>query len=53
MTEPTAQAGQAMGYKVAIQSTDNPRKEAEEHYFNPTCQGLIELSVQPHYLPPR
>ena len=29
---------------------DNPRKEAEEHYYNPTYQGLIEIGVEPHYL---
>jgi UDP-sulfoquinovose synthase len=52
LAELTAQAGQALGYKVDIQCIDNPRKEAEEHYYNPTYQGLIELGVQPHYLTP-
>jgi UDP-sulfoquinovose synthase len=29
---------------------ENPRKEAEEHYYNPAHQGLLELGLQPHYL---
>ena len=52
LAELTAQAGNALGYKVEIRCIDNPRKEAEEHYYNPTYQGLIELGVQPHYLTP-
>jgi len=35
---------------VRIDPIENPRKEAEEHYYNPTYQGLIELGVEPHYL---
>lgn len=27
-----------------------PRKEAEEHYYNPTYQGLLGIGVTPHYL---
>ena len=50
MAKLTPQAGQAMGYKVEIQCIDNLRKDAEEHYYNPTYQGLIELGVQHHYL---
>ncbi len=52
MAKLTPQAGQALGCKVEIQCIDNPRKEAEEHYYNPTYQGLIELVVHPHYLTP-
>lgn len=52
LAELTAQAGNALGYKVEIKCIDNPRKEAEEHYYNPAYQGLIELGVQPHYLTP-
>ena len=42
--------GNSLGYKVLIDHLENPRKEAEEHYYNPTYQGLIEIGVQPHYL---
>ena len=42
--------GQSLGYPVQIAHLANPRKEAEEHYYNPAYQGLIELGLQPHYL---
>lgn len=42
--------GKKLGYDVKIDHLENPRKEAEEHYYNPTYQGLIELGVKPHYL---
>ena len=45
-----SEVGKSLGYKVKIDSLENPRKEAEEHYYNPTYQGLIELGVEPHYL---
>jgi UDP-sulfoquinovose synthase len=35
---------------VEIKSIPNPRKEAEEHYYNPAYQGLQELGVIPHLL---
>ena len=52
LAELTAEAGKRLGYNVEIKCIDNPRKEAEEHYYNPTYQGLIELGVKPHYLTP-
>jgi UDP-sulfoquinovose synthase len=42
--------GEKLGYEVQIDHLENPRKEAEEHYYNPTYQGLIDLGVVPHYL---
>jgi len=33
-----------------VDHLDNPRKEAEEHYYNPTYTGLLDLGLQPHYL---
>jgi UDP-sulfoquinovose synthase len=42
--------GRNLGLKVTIQHVDNPRKEAEEHYYNPAHTGLIELGLKPHYL---
>jgi len=29
---------------------ENPRKEKEEHYYNPTYTGLLKLGLKPHYL---
>lgn len=50
LAELTRRVGAELGYEVAIQNIENPRKEAEEHYYNPAYQGLIELGVVPHYL---
>lgn len=46
----TQRVGQSLGYDVQIKNIENPRKEAEEHYYNPTYQGLQDLGVVPHYL---
>ncbi len=46
----TAEVGNKLGYVVEIQCIDNPRKEAEEHYYNPTYQGLIDIGVKPNLL---
>ena len=46
----TQKVGSQLGYNVEIKSIENPRVELEEHYYNPTYQGLIELGVQPHLL---
>ncbi len=42
--------GRKIGYDNKMQNIENPRREAEEHYYNPTYQGLIEIGVEPHYL---
>ncbi len=50
LAEKVQRVGKELGYDVQINHLENPRKEAEEHYYNPTYQGLIELGVIPHYL---
>lgn len=50
LAELTRNVGQRRGHKVEIKSISNPRKEAEEHYYNPTYQGLKDIGVEPHYL---
>lgn len=50
LAELTAKVGQSRGHQVDIKSIPNPRKEAEEHYYNPAYQGLQEIGVKPHYL---
>ena len=50
LAEMTQRVGWKLGYEVHIDHLDNPRKEAEEHYYNPTYQGLIDIGVEPHYL---
>lgn len=43
-------AGESIDIKVAIKAIENPRKEVEEHYYNPTYTGLLELGLSPHLL---
>ena len=43
-------AGRQIGLEVRIEAIPNPRKEAEEHYYNPTHSGLLELGLEPHYM---
>ena len=31
-----------------IKTIPNPRKEQEEHYYNPAHSGLLELGLKPH-----
>lgn len=42
--------GDSLGLNVEIRSVENPRIEQEEHYYNPTHTGLIDLGLEPHYL---
>lgn len=50
LAEMTRRVGKTLGYDVQIKNLENPRKEAEDHYYNPTYQGLIDIGVEPHYL---
>lgn len=40
-------SGSKLGMKVEVLNYENPRKEAEEHYYNPDRVKLIELGYQP------
>ena len=42
--------GDGLGLKVEIKSVENPRKEAENHYYNPKHTGLLDLGLEPSYL---
>ncbi len=46
----TLRVGTALGYNVEVNHIDNPRKEAEDHYYNPVYQGLQDIGVESHYL---
>jgi UDP-sulfoquinovose synthase len=50
LAEKISKVGRDCGYNVQIKHIENPRKESEEHYYNPTYQGLVEIGVVPHYL---
>lgn len=43
-------AAKKHGYEVKINNIENPRKEKEEHYYNPKYTGLMEIGLKPHYL---
>jgi UDP-sulfoquinovose synthase len=53
LAERVQRVGNAMGLEVRQGSLPNPRKEKEEHYYNPTNQGLIDLGLQPEYMTDR
>jgi len=50
LAEKTRDVASTLGIDVKIDHLENPRKEAEEHYYNPKYQGLKEIGVEPHYL---
>lgn len=50
LAERVLRVGNEMGLNVRVEPIDNPRAEAEEHYYNPAHSGLLELGLQPHYL---
>ena len=50
LAEKIKAVARAMGYPVEIKSIENPRREREEHYYNPSHSGLIELGLDPHFM---
>ncbi len=50
LAERVRQAGTQLKLDVKIRQIENPRKEAEDHYYNPTHTGLLELGLEPNYL---
>ena len=50
LAEKVQRVGKGMGIDVVVESIPNPRKELEDHYYNPAHSGLLDLGLQPHYL---
>lgn len=50
LAEKVQRVGNKFGLKVQIKPVENPRKELEEHYYNPAHTGLLDLGLIPHYL---
>lgn len=48
LAERVQRAGRSRGLDVQIQRIENPRKELEEHYYNPAHQKLFDLGLEPH-----
>ena len=50
LAERVQEAGTKLGLNVEIQHIENPRLEAEAHYYNPRHTGLLDLGLSPYYL---
>jgi UDP-sulfoquinovose synthase len=50
LAESVQRVGNQLGLDVTIKSVENPRKELEEHYYNPAHTGLLELGLTPNFL---
>lgn len=50
LAEKIKNVGSKIGLNVEIKPIDNPRKELEEHYYNPTHSGLLDLGLTPHFM---
>ena len=50
LAQKVAQAGKKLNLKIETEHIENPRIEAEEHYYNPKHTGLLDLGLTPHYL---
>ncbi|MGH8581950.1 MAG: NAD-dependent epimerase/dehydratase family protein [Gammaproteobacteria bacterium] len=50
LADKVKRAAHGLGFSVAVESIPNPRKELEEHYYNPRHSGLLELGLKPRYL---
>jgi UDP-sulfoquinovose synthase len=50
LAELVKQAGEHLGYTVAIDHVENPRVEKEEHYYNAIHTKLLDLGLEPTLL---
>lgn len=50
LAQKVQRVARSMGYKAEISTVENPRKEAEEHYYNPAHTGLLDLGLKPQFL---
>jgi UDP-sulfoquinovose synthase len=50
LAELVKEAGEHLGYSVAVDHVDNPRVEKEEHYYNAIHTKLLDLGLQPTLL---
>jgi len=50
IAERVVKAARTMGIDANVKSVPNPRKEKEDHYYNPSYSGLMELGLKPNYM---
>ncbi|PZX14350.1 UDP-sulfoquinovose synthase [Palleronia aestuarii] len=47
LAERVRASGARLGLDVRVESLPNPRREMEEHYYNPVHTGLLDLGLKP------
>jgi len=47
LVEKVRKVGTDLGLDVSIRNIQNPRKESEEHYYNPDHKHLLDLGYKP------
>ena len=47
LAEKVKRVGDNLGLNVVIRNLENPRKEMEEHYYNPDHKHLLDLGYKP------
>lgn len=50
LAELVKKVGDRFNLEVKIDSVENPRREAEEHYYNAMHTGFADLGLEPHLL---
>ncbi len=50
LADKVRETGRRLGFDAKINNVPNPRREAEEHYYNPVHTSLFDLGLKPHYL---
>ena len=50
LAEHVRASGARLGIDVTVKNLPNPRKEMEEHYYNPVHTGLLDLGLKPNKL---
>jgi len=50
LAELVQRAGEEYGLDIKVDHLDNPRVEAEEHYYNAKHSALLDLGLKPRYL---
>jgi UDP-sulfoquinovose synthase len=47
LAQKVEKAGKSIGLNVEVKNLENPRKEMEEHYYNPDHRHLLDLGYKP------
>ena len=50
LAQKISSVGNNMGLHVSVKKIPNPRKEAEDHYYNPAHSGLRDLGLEPNFM---